>query len=152
MVCCILFSWWCFGMEMLSALLAFCEWIPPVSIHYNDVKMGAIASQITSLTIVYSTDQRKHESSTSLAFVRGIHQGLVNSPHKWPVTRRVFPFDDIIMPHKCLAPDGCPAIIWTNDYPAHWICASLGLNELMLEIFKDHVRSNRSFSKRKYWI
>ena len=64
--------------------------------------MGAIASQITSLTIVYSivysdADQRKHQSSASLAFVRGIHRGPVNSPHKWPVTRQMFPFDDIIM-------------------------------------------------------
>ena len=64
--------------------------------------MGAIASQITSLTIVYSTvysgaDQRKHQSSASLAFVRGICRGLVNSLHKWPVTRKMFPFDDIIM-------------------------------------------------------
>ena len=64
--------------------------------------MDAIASQITSLTIVYSivysdADQRKHQSSTSLAFVRGIHRGPVNSPHKWPVTREKFPFDDVIM-------------------------------------------------------
>ena len=60
--------------------------------------MGAIASQITSLTIVYSdADQRKHQSSASLAFVRGIHRGPVNSPHKWPVTRKMFPFDDVIM-------------------------------------------------------
>ena len=70
--------------------------------HYGGVKMGAIASQITSLTIVYSTvysdaDQRKHQSSASLAFVRGIHRGPVNSPHKWPVTRKMFPFDDVIM-------------------------------------------------------
>ena len=61
--------------------------------------MGAIASQITSLTIVYSTvysdaDQRKHQSSVSLAFVRGIHR---NSPHKWPVTWKMFPFDEVIM-------------------------------------------------------
>ena len=64
--------------------------------------MGAMASQITSLTIVYSTvysgtDQTKHQSSTSLAFVRGIHRWLVNSPHKWPVTRKMLPFDDVIM-------------------------------------------------------
>ena len=64
--------------------------------------MGAMASQITSLTIVYSTvysgaDQRKHQSSASLAFVRGIHRWPVNSPHKWPVTRKRFPFDDVIM-------------------------------------------------------
>ena len=56
-------------------------------IHYCDVIMGAVASQITSPTIVYSTvysdaDQRKHKSSASLAFVRGIHQWPVNSPHK----------------------------------------------------------------------
>ena len=61
--------------------------------HYNDVIMGTIASQITSLTIVYSivysdADQRKHQSSASLAFVRGIPRGPVNSPHKWPVTRK----------------------------------------------------------------
>ena len=64
--------------------------------------MGATASQITSLPIVYSTvysgaDQRKHQSSASLAFVRGIHQWPVNSLHKWPVTRKMFPFDDVMM-------------------------------------------------------
>ena len=52
--------------------------------------MGAMASQITGLTIVYSTiylgaDQRKHQGSTSLAF------------DKWPITRIMFPFDDVIM-------------------------------------------------------
>ena len=74
--------------------------------------MGAIASQITSLTIVYSTvysvaDQSKHQSSASLAFVWGIHRGPVNAPHKWPVTRKMFPFDDVIMRRL--------AIIWNND-------------------------------------
>ena len=66
--------------------------------HTNDVIMGALASQITSLTIVFSTVysgayQRKHQSSASLAFVRG----MVNSPHQWPVTRKMFPIDDVIM-------------------------------------------------------
>ena len=47
--------------------------------HYFDVIMTMMASQITSLTVVYSTvysdaDQRKHQSSTSLAFVWGIHR------------------------------------------------------------------------------
>ena len=64
--------------------------------------MSAMASQITSLMIVYSTvysgaDQRKHQSSASLAFVQGIHRGPVNSPHKGPVTWEMFPFDDVIM-------------------------------------------------------
>ena len=47
--------------------------------YYDDVRMGAMASQITSLTIVYSTvysgaNQSKHQSSASLAFVWGIHR------------------------------------------------------------------------------
>ena len=71
--------------------------------------MGAMASQITSLTIVHSTvysdaDQRKHQSSASLAFVRGIHRGPVNSPHKWPVTEKMFPFHDVIMSYTLLLP------------------------------------------------
>ena len=70
--------------------------------HYSDVVMSAMASQITSLTNDYSTvysgtDQRKHQSSASFAFVRGIHRWPVNSPHKGLVTRKLFPFDDVIM-------------------------------------------------------
>ena len=71
-------------------------------IHYSDVIMGAMGSQITGLAIVYSTvysdaDQRKHQSSASLPFVWGIHRGPVNCPHKWSVTRKMFPFHDVIM-------------------------------------------------------
>ena len=65
--------------------------------------------------------QRKHQSSASLAFVRGIHRRPVNSPHKWPVTRKMFPFDDVIM-------------IWTNGGLVYWrIYASLGCNELPVD-------------------
>ena len=78
--------------------------------------MGTIASQITSITIVYSTvyldaDQRKYQSSASLAFVRGIHRRPVNSPHKWPVTREKFPFDDVIMETFASYVSGCPKIV-----------------------------------------
>ena len=64
--------------------------------------MITMASQITSLTIVFSTvysgaDQRKHQSSASRAFVRGIRRWRVNSPHKMPVTREMFLFSDVIM-------------------------------------------------------
>ena len=68
----------------------------------NDVIMSTLSSQITSLKIAYSTvhsgaDQRKHQRSASLTFVRGIHRWPVNSRHKEPVTQKVFPFDDVIM-------------------------------------------------------
>ena len=67
--------------------------------------MNAMASQIPGILIVYSTvcsgaDQRKHQSSASLAFARGIHRWPVNSPHKGPVTRKMFSFDDVIMSKK----------------------------------------------------
>ena len=80
----------------------FCERNAPKAGHYGDVIMSAMATQITSLTIVYitvysGTDQRKHQSSALLAFVRGIHQWPANSPHKRPVTWKMCPFDDVIM-------------------------------------------------------
>ena len=61
-----------------------------------------MASKITGVLIVNSTvcsdtHQRKHQSSMSLAFVRGIHQWPVNSQHKGPVTWKMCPFDDDIM-------------------------------------------------------
>ena len=67
-----------------------------------------MASKITSLTIVYSivysgANQRKHQSSLSLAFVRGIHRWPMNSPPKGPVTRKMFPFDYVILiPKYCI--------------------------------------------------
>ena len=69
--------------------------------HYSDIIISMMASQITSLTIVYSTvysgaDQRKHQTSTSLTFVRG-NWWPVNSPHKGPVMWKMFPFHNVIM-------------------------------------------------------
>ena len=63
--------------------------------------MSTMSSQITSLTIIYSTvysdgDQRKYPAS--LAFVWGIHRWPVNSPHKWPVTRKYF----LLMTSSCV--------------------------------------------------
>ena len=56
-----------------------------------------LGSPTSNVNIYSGADQRKHQSSASLAFVRGIHRWPVNSPHKWPVTRKMFPFDDVIM-------------------------------------------------------
>ena len=49
------------------------------------------------LNRLFRLRSQKHQSSASLAFVRGIHWGPVNSRHKGPVTRKMFPFDDVIM-------------------------------------------------------
>ena len=100
--------------------------------HYNDVIISAMVSQITSASIffVYSavcsgTDQRKHQSSASLAFVRGIHRLPVNSPHKGPVTRQMFPFDDVIMQFHIMHVTAvlfvrvCEKVLWRfNTYNA----------------------------------
>ena len=109
-----------------------CVWhIQPTS-HYNDVTMGSVASQITSLTIVYAAvyrgeDQRKHQSSASLAFVRGIHRGPVISPHKWPVTRKMFPCDDVIMASvMCFIPRVSP---WIRALIARFMGPTWGRSE-----------------------
>ena len=70
--------------------------------HYSDVKMNAIASQITCVSMVCwivcsGAHQRRHRNSTSLAFLREIHLRLVDSPHKGPVTWKMFPFEDVNM-------------------------------------------------------
>ena len=70
--------------------------------HCSDVIMSALASQITTVsrvcpTICSGVHQRKYQSSASLTFVRGIHRWPVDSAHKGPVTRKMFPFDDVIM-------------------------------------------------------
>ena len=90
---CVLTSWGI--MEVYSKIINS-------RLHYCDVIMDVRASLITSRAIVYSTgysgaDQRKHQSSASLAFVRGVHRSPVNSPHNEPVTRKMFPSDDVIM-------------------------------------------------------
>ena len=93
---------------VLVILVSDCQWhwinklLWVHSINYNDVIISVMASQITSLTIVCSTVysgayQRKYQNHSSLAFVRGIHRWPVNSPHKGPVTRQMFPFDDVII-------------------------------------------------------
>ena len=133
--------------------------------HYGDVTMGVIAYQITSLTIVYSSvysdaDQRKrHQSSAAL-----------NSPHKWPVTRKMFPFDDVIMivdhfckifscdvfsdvkPDRwfytrymneplCLFSRNCKYILTFHMVPQHWD----GIGSWIISSWK--IRSCSSFSQ-----
>ena len=77
-------------------------------------------------------NQRNHESPASLAFVRVIHRGPVNSPHKWPVTRKMFPFDDVIMIYPALiafcihskASCGQMMIYWLKKSALVWLSSS----------------------------
>ena len=104
--------------------------------------MGAIPSQITSLTIVYSivysdADQRKHQSSASLAFVWGIHWSPVNSPHKWPVTRKMFPFDEVIM---------LEVIAWESEHPLLWCIIYTHHQASMLSYMDELMQERRNAS------
>ena len=96
--------------------------------HYTDIIMGTIASQITSLTIgllnhLFKRRSKKTSKLRSLAFVWGIHRGPVNSPHKWPVTRKMFPFDDIIMyTQYCLGYDHFVPFLSFHFRAVEWYC------------------------------
>ena len=70
----------------LTRVQSYINWYSDIPVeliqyHYSGVIMSTMASQITSLTIVYSTvysgaDHRKHQSSALMAFVRGNHRWL----------------------------------------------------------------------------
>ena len=77
------------------------HYCPSSNEHYSDVIMGAMAYQTTGVSIVNLTvcsgvDQRKYQSSASLAFVRGIHRSPVYARHEGPVTWNMIPLDDVI--------------------------------------------------------
>ena len=89
-----------------------------VFIHYSGVIMGAIAHQINTVMIVYWTvysgaDQRKHQSSASLAFAWKIHRWPLNFPHKGPVTRKCF---YLMTPSCSICHIQCQAIVWNSDH------------------------------------
>ena len=119
--------------------------------------MGAIASQITSLMIAYSTvysdaDQRKHQSCASLAFVWRIHRAPRNSPHKWPVTRKMYPFDDVIM--LSFHDQGCSV---QSIFPIHnriFRCSDSHYTELMVIRLSYLCKWNRyiSMTTNLYWF
>ena len=112
-----------------------------IYMHYNDVIMDAIASKITSLASVYSAvwlgaDQRKHQSSASLAFVRGIHRSPVNSPYKGPVTRKMFLFVDVIMGWLLMPRKACPTSMGkrTPEPPQHY-------SDVIMSMMASHITS-----------
>ena len=83
--------------------------------------MGMMASQITSLAVVYSTiysgaDQRTHQCSASLAFVLP-----VNSLHKGPVMQKMFPFDDVIMQLDNYSVHRCPTMMFGLQHTQCWL-------------------------------
>ena len=123
--------------------LSFCpyhtQFVSPWK-HSNDIIMGAMASQITSLSIVYSTvysrrTSKEHQSSASLAVVRGIHSWPVNSPHKGPVTRKVFPFDDVI-------------IEWSDNFPnktSMWLLVAFSCYEFIPLVWHHTIKTIKIF-------
>ena len=92
------------------------------------------------------------QSSASLAFVRGIHRGPVNSPHKWPVTRKMFPFDDVTMmsrydvikwDHFLRYGPLCGEFTGPGEFPAQWPVTR------SFEVFFD-LRLNKRLSKQPW--
>ena len=108
----------------LNALTFHCR--SCIYTHYIDVIVSDMVSQITGASIVCSTvcsgiDQRKHQSSAPLAIEMEIHRWPVNFPHKGPVTRKMFPFDDVIM-GRCIWSSLCQQ---TVHHQAQWWTRSL---------------------------
>ena len=78
------------------------NWKPiPVNIfvlfHDDTIYIYQSCDNIPMYRVYSGADQRKHQSPASLAFMRGIHRWAVNSPHKVPVTRKIFPVGHVTM-------------------------------------------------------
>ena len=113
----------CIGFSHLLIFLEFCRQSYRSALCYS--------SQITTLqwrhneldgdvSIVCSTvcsgaDQGKYQSSASLALAKGIHRWPVDSPHKGPVTRKMFPFDDVIRNSLTLGRCGSNFKTWSSN-------------------------------------
>ena len=119
--------------------------------NYSDFIISMMASQIASLTIVYATfysgaDQRKYQSSASLAFVWGIHRWPGNSPHKWPVTRKMFPFNDVIIVFTLKNTGNIDGYLSTTKHnKTCTVCLSLGIHDMPLPYTAGH-------PVKQYWV
>ena len=128
-----------------------CQWSNPKAYQYSDVIMSIMASQITIVSTVYLTvcsgpDQKKHQSSASLAFVWGIHRWPVNSPHKGSVTRKMFPLDDVIMSAN-VAPESATTwyISWGIRYALRIYISIIHLKQklkssLAIYMYREHLQ------------
>ena len=68
-------------------------------------------------TVCLGADQRKRQSSASLAFVWGIHRWRVDSPHKGPVTRNMFPLDNVIIKWALCSSQLLKSVPWAKQGP-----------------------------------
>ena len=112
-------------------------------VYFSQFK-SPMASQITSVSFVCltvcSSADKKHQSSASLAFMKGIHRWTVDSPHKRPVTRKMFPFDDVIM-NPVNDTSAIRHVTWDEG---HWVLSYGGfmLHEVILWFSQPHIRVN----------
>ena len=95
-------------------------------------------------TVCSGVDQRKHQSSASLGFVRGIHRWPVNSFHNGPVTRKMFPFDDVIMIHQKMNISHCLVSAELNMFP-QYITMSCGFLRSVCYTWQRYIKSRRHF-------
>ena len=115
-----------------------CLCVKSKTCHYSDVIMTTMAYQPTNLMVVYSivysdADQWKHQNSASLAFFRGIHRWPVNLLHNGPVTRKTFPFDDVIhsadssikLSGRHTTQTQTSEVRWAARFIGHWVVPSM---------------------------
>ena len=90
--------------------------------------MNVKASQITGNSNVYGTisgkHQRKHQNSALLTFVKGLNRGLVESPHRRPVMRKVFSYPDIPVWGKQFMGQLIKAI-WRRRFGSTWVSCQI---------------------------
>ena len=107
----------------------------------NSLEMVSQMAMVCS-TVCSSADQRKHHSSASLAFGRGIHRWPVNSPDKGPVIRKMFPLDDVIMETRLFV-SCCSVYKSFRNY-----MRSMSITDVFCEKFQQDLRTDFGFMEQ----
>ena len=96
--------------------------------HYIDVIMTTVASQTTSLKRLFRRRSKKISKLRVTGLCAGNSPGPVNSPHKGPVMRKIFPFDDVIMGNegRQSAPAPVSGATWLNTRNLYSILYRVG--------------------------
>ena len=72
----------------------------PAALRWRHIGRDSVSNHLPHDCLLNRLFRRRSKKTSNLrvtGLLRGIHRGPMNSPHKWPATRKMFPFDDVIM-------------------------------------------------------
>ena len=113
----LLFTWWCKELEHQSPW----QWpsspgrLRPQPLRWRHNWCDGVSNHQPHDCLIGRLCRRQSKKTSKLRVTGlcvGIHRWPVNSPHKCIVTRKMFPFDDVIMPSEGLSDDAVNSVLY----------------------------------------